>query len=419
MLSRFARYIERRWSFVDHVGTLGDSRQNSQIPTANVFLTVFLTHVLRLGSFNGAEQQLRMPNRWETWAGSPKPSADTLAYALERFELDPLREWLCLLCQQAKRRKVFQRLYPDIHWLWALDGIETYCSRKVHCAQCLVREITVNEEKVEEYYHRDVVLHLVGATPAFPLDIEPLLAGETEVDAALRLIERWHARASRLFDAFTVDAFYLQAPFVKKVLDMGYGVMAVLKDEKRDLYKDVEGLLVKERPAETITVDGRTVELWDFQDMSTWPQLGRAVRVVRSLERYQERQHRRRGDDGGPWITIEKESDWRWAAVFPDEKMPPRDLIRRWGHARWDEETRGFCELTKHWHLDHSFHHHPIARLACFLILFLAFILTAIFFYRNLKPAIRAGMTRLHLARLLADGLVQGVVSFWRKARPP
>lgn len=419
MTGRFARYLEHRWDFMAHVATLRDGRKNKQVPTSAVFLTTFLTDATRLGSFNGAEQQLRIPGRWDPWVGPRKPSADTLGYALERFELDPLRKWLAETCQEAKRKKVFQRLYPDSHWIWALDGIETYCSRKLDCPMCLVREIMVNGEKVLEYYHREVVLHLVGIKPAVPLDAEPMLAGETEVDAALRLIERWHALAPRLFDLFTVDAFYLQAPFVRKVLDMGYGVQAVLKNEKRDLYQDVEGLLrSNEGAAQKITVDGRQVDLWDFRDLSTWPQLGRPVRVVRSLETWQQREHQPRGNKAGKWQVVDKDSDWRWVVLFPDDRTPPSDLTRQWGHARWDEETRGFCELTKHWHLDHSYHHHPVARLACLLILFLAFILTTIFFSRNLKPAIREGKSRLHLAGLLADDLIRGgVKSFW--AQPP
>lgn len=418
MTGRFARYLERRWDFIDHVARLRDTRKQSKIPTSAVFLTVFLTEAMRLGSFNAAEEQLHIPGRWEPWVGAQKPSADTLGYSLERFDLNPLREWLGELCQEAKRKKVFQRLYPDVHWIWALDGIETYCSRNLHCPTCLVREITVNEEKVQEYYHREVVLHLVGVKPAFPLDAEPILSGETEVDAALRLVQRWHELAPRLFDLFTMDAFYMQAPGVKKILDLGYGVQAVLKDEKRELYKDVEGLLRKEHAIEKITVDGRQVGLWDLRDLETWAQLGMPVRVVRSLETWQERQHQPRGSVEGKWKVIDKESDWRWVVIFPDGKMPPPDLTRRWGHARWDEETRGFGELTKHWHLDHSYHHHPIARMACLLILFLAFILTTIFFSRNLKPAIRKGKSRLHLAMLLADDLIRGGwKSFW--AQPP
>jgi hypothetical protein len=46
--------------------------------------------------------------------------------------------------------------------------------------------------------------------------------------------------------------------------------------------------------------------------------------------------------------------------------------------------------------------------LAIRLILYLALFLTTLFFQRNLKPAIRAGKTRLHLAGLLVDDLVRG-----------
>lgn len=56
--------------------------------------------------------------------------------------------------------------------------------------------------------------------------------------------------------------------------------------------------------------------------------------------------------------------------------------------------------------------------LVCRLILFLAFVLTTIFFARNLKPALREGRTRLHLAQLCHDDLVRGgLESFW--AQPP
>ena len=99
-------------------------------------------------------------------------------------------------------------------------------------------------------------------------------------------------------------------------------------------------------------------------------------------------------------------------------QAPPPDLTRQWGHARWNEES-SFMDLTHNWHLGHSYHHHPVARLACLLILFLAFIYTAIFFSRNLRPVFRGGMTRLHFARLLADDLAAGSLepSFW--AQPP
>jgi hypothetical protein len=315
-----------------------------------------------------------------------------------------------------KRKKVFQRLYPDHYWVAAIDGVETCKSRKRHCDQCCTREIKVAGEAVIEYYHREVVVQMVGVVPALPLDAEPILKGETETTAALRLLRRVKGALPRFIDVLTMDAFYLQAPFVREVLALGYGVVIVLKQEERDLYKDAEGLFQMATPEQAVEVQGLdgTAKVWDVRDVTSWSQLGRPVRVVREV-----RKHTKRERIAGKWVEREVEEDWRSVVIFPDPaQQPPADSVRRWAHSRWDEETRGFGELTQHWHLDHSYHHHANARLACLLILFLAFVLTTIFFTRNLKPAAREGKSRLHLAHLLNDDLVLGgVESFW--ARPP
>ncbi|MGH9669948.1 MAG: transposase, partial [Terriglobales bacterium] len=280
------------------------------------------------------------------------------------------------------------------------------------CAECCVRQIEVAGAVIREFYHRYVVLQLVGVAPALILDAEALRAGETETHAALRLLRRVKERLPRFIDVLTLDAFYLQAPFVKQALELGYGLAIVLKQEARDLYQDVEGLLKTAQPERLATLSGSAL-LWDFKDLRSWEQLGRPVRVVRSLE-----EKRLRERIGGQWIERTVTQDWRWAVVFPDAQQPAAEKIRQWGHARWDEETRGFGELTKHWHLDHCYRHHPTAMLACLLILFLAFVLTTVFFTRNLKAPLRQGKTRLHLARLLYDDLVRGgPQSFW--AQPP
>lgn len=415
MLARLARYLERRWDFCDHLAGLRDARQFPQVPTSSVFLSVFAMHALRLGSFNELEAQLRIPCRWEPWVGTRKPSADSLGYCLERFDLQGLRDLLAQVGRNIKRKKVFRRLYPDSYWVGAIDGVETVKSRKRHCADCRTREIKVAGETVIEYFHHDVVLQVVGVVPALILDAEPVLKGETETAAALRLLKRVKAALPRFIDVLTFDAFYLQAPFVREVLDMGYGVVIVLKQEERDLYKDAEGLFQMTMPEEqAIQVQGLdgTVKVWDVSGLSSWSQLGRPVRVVRELKRRPKRER-----IAGEWLEREVEEDWRSVVIFPNAQQPPADTVRQWAHARWDEECRGFGELTKHWHLNHSYRHHPTARLACLLILFLAFVLTTIFFTRNLKPAAREGKSRLHLARLLSDDLVRGgAASFWARA---
>ena len=397
---------------MDMVENVRDSRHNPTVPTSAVFLSVFGMHTVRHGSINALEQQLQIPGRWEPWVGPIKPSADTVAYSMERCDPEPLRMILANAAQLAKRKKAFRRLYPDNYWVGAIDGIETYKSKKGCCSTCCERNVGTEEEPIIEYYHREVVLQIVGVTPACILDEEPILSGETETTAALRLLERFHRRMPRFLDVLTMDAFYLQAPFAKSALDLGYGLVTILKQENRDLYKDADGLFSM-TPSETMSMVNGTAEVWDVKDLTSWSQLGRPIRVVRELKKFIKRERIAK-----KWVEREVTEDWRWAVVFPDAQQPPTDLIRCWGHARWDEETRGFGELTKHWHLDHCYHHHPVAMMAIRLILYLALFLTTLFFQRNLKPAFSAGKTRLHLAGLLADGFVRGgVSSFWEN--PP
>lgn len=409
MLARLARYLDRTWDFTKLVSQLKDTRRYPQISTSSVVLSVFGMMAQRLGSLNELEEQLRLPQRWDAWVGPKKPSADTIGYCLERIVLEGLRNFGMAIAQRFKRKKAFKRLYPDIHWVGALDGIETYKSRSLCCGKCLKRNLGTDEEPDIEYYHRYVYLQLVGVTPAVILEIEPMEPGDTEVTAALRLLGRFHQRCPRFIDALTADAFYLQAPFALKVLEIGYYLVVVLKQENRDLYQDVAGLLKVTKPQQGPNTGNSKTMLWDFNDLTSWQSLGRPARVMREFKTQMVTEI-----IGGQKREREIREDWRWAVLTPEGRAQPHpELIARWGHARWDEETRGFGELTQHWHLDHNYHHHPVAMLAFLWILAFAFSLTTVFFQRNLKPAMRKGKTRLHLARLLADDLARCLKSFW------
>lgn len=409
MLARFAKYLERTWDFQDLLVHVRDGRMEPDISARSVWLSEFGMHAMRLGSHNALGQELRIPQRWESWVGPKKPSIRTCERSLETADIQGQREIIALVAQESKRKKVFRRLYDDSHWVGALDGQEPYCSFKRCCPQCLTREIKVGDETKTQYYHRYVVLQLVGVVPVLELDIEPLLPGDTEASAGLRLLRRFTQRCPRFLDAVTMDAFYLQAPFVLEALKFGLMLIIVLKQENRELYRDANGLR-KITPSHTLHDADKVCEVWNLEGLTSWESLNLPVRVVASLER---QTHRER-------IAKEKtekieERDWQWAVIAPKgaEKIPS-ELVIRWGHARWDEETRGFGELTRYWNLDHNYHHHPQAMLANFMILFLAFFLTTVFFDRNLKPPQREGRTRLHLSQLFMDDFAAGKLeSFW------
>lgn len=413
MLVRFAKYLDRTWNFQELLPHVRDCRIEPRIPVRAVWLSEFGMHAMRLGSHNALGQELKIPARWNPWVGDLKPSIRTCERSLETCDLQGQREIIAAVAQEGKRKKVFRRLYQDSHWVGALDGQEPYCSFKRCCPECLTRDIKVGDEIKTQYYHRYVVLQLVGVVPVLELDIEPLLPGDTETSAGLRLLRRFTKRCPRFLDAVTMDALYLQAPFVLEALKFGLTLLIVLKQENRELYRDAEGLR-KITPSHTIHGINKISEAWDIEGLTSWESLNLPVRVVASLEKQtkQERVAQVKTE------TVE-ERDWQWTVIAPKGVAKiSSELVIRWGHARWDEETRGFGELTRYWNLDHNFHHHPNAMLANFMILFLAFFLTTVFFDRNLKAPMRKGRTRLHLSQLFKDDLVlQPLKSFW--TQPP
>jgi hypothetical protein len=395
------------------VSGLHDARLLPQIQTLNVWLSVFGMYVLRLRSFNALEQELRVGKRWEAWVGSRKPSADTIGRVFAKMSPDELRQVLAAIHRSAWRRKAIHTRLAESYRVVAVDGHEVGASRARCCPECLVREITVGEKTVSEYYHRVVLAQWVGVTPPAILDLERVNPKEGEVPAARRLLERVLRQHARLIDVISADALYLEAPFFKLVLDAGKHLVVVMKQERRDLYQDAERLRSLVEPQ--ILVDGpRTTRLWDIPDLSSFTTLDRPARVV-----WAEEETLKRKIVGGKAEEVLEKKTWIWVTDLPAATVPATK-IQLWGHDRWDLENRGFNELSSFWHMDHYFIHDATAIETLLLTLAIAFVTTYLFYERNLKAPARRHLTRLALAARLADDLVllRGA-SVWPPALEP
>lgn len=413
LLRRFSAYLHQRLGFRQLVAGLHDARLLPQIPTRNVWLSVFGMYVLRLRSFNALEQELRVGKRWEAWVGSRKPSADTIGRVVAKMSPDELRQVLSAIHRSAWRRKAIHQRPGESYRVVAVDGHELGASRARCCPECLVREITVGDKTVLEYYHRVVVAQWVGVTPPGILDLERIKPNEGEVVAARRLLERVLGQHARLIDVISADALYLEAPFCTLVLDAGKHLVVVMKQERRDLYQDAQRLRSLVEPQ--ILVDGpRTTRLWDIPDLSSFTTLDRPVRVV-----WAEEETLKRKIVGGKAQEVLEKGTWIWVTDLPAATVPAAK-IQLWGHDRWDLENRGFNELSSLWHLDHYFIHDPTAIEILLLTLAIAFVTTYLFYARNLKAPARRHLTRLAMAARLADDLVllRGA-SVWPPATEP
>ena len=359
-----------------------------------ILRAVVVMFLSRLGSLNALEQT--RPSRfWRGWLRERMPSADSVGRVCALMEVDDLRNLQHALYARLKRMKALQ---PPSHGLMAaiVDGHESHATFRRHCDGCLQRVIHTEQGDRIQYYHRHVALELIGHDLRMMLDAEPLRPGEDEVTAALRLLERVLTAYPRAFDVVLADALYARSPFFNYLAKHGKDVLAVLKDERRDLLEDARALI--EQTAPVSERDGacrRTC--WDIEGFTSWPQVQAPVRVVRSLETRTIRRQLTRQDE-------EVRSDWVWVTTLPAARASTGAVVQL-GHSRWSIENHGFNELVNRWHADHVYKHQATAILVFCLIAMICLNVFIAFYRRNIKPAARRAASMPHMAGQIAAEL--------------
>ena len=376
------------------LAAIRDDRRRAQIPTSVIVRGVAVMFLGRLGSLNALAQTHRS-RFWRGFLGTSLPSADTVGRVCRVLSLADVR---AVSARQYERLKRSKALAPPGHGLMVavVDGHESHATFRRCCGGCLERTVHTQQGDRVQYYHRYVALRLLGADLEVMLDVEEQRRGEGEVTAATRLLERVLRTYPRAFDVVAADGLYPQGPFFNFLRARGKHVVAVLKDEQRDLLQDARGLF--ETMAPTAGPSGVIRQLlWDAEGFTTWPQVEAPVRVVRSVE---QRTVRRQLDGQDETQT----SEWFWVTTLPRETASTT-AVAQIGHSRWHIENQGFNDLVNHWHLDHVYTHHPQAMLVLVLLGMACANLFMAFYRRNLKPAVRVAASMLHVSRQIAAGL--------------
>jgi hypothetical protein len=390
-------YARRRLGLDDLLeGNIRDGRRQPRIPGTLVARAALVMMLTRLGSFNALEQT--RPSRfWRRDVKGELPSADTMGRVCGMMDLAGLRATQHGIYEELKRGKA---LAPPPHGLMlaVLDGHESHATFRRHCSGCLERTVHTKTGAKTQYYHRHVTMSLVGASLRVLLDAEPIAAGEDEIAAALRLFDRVVGAYPRAFDVVGGDGLYAQGRFFNHVRAAGKHVIAVLKNEQRDLWVDAAGLW-EQMPPTAVWQGERRRECWDLSGLTSWPQCLEAVRVVRSRETWSVRRQLDKKVE-------EQVSEWVWATTLPRELASTVAVVQL-GHARWDIENQGFNELVNRWHGDHVYRHAATAMLVMWLLTMMAANLFAAFYARDLKPALRAACDTLHIARQMLGELMK------------
>jgi len=371
-----------------------DGRRQGRIPTSVVMRSAAVMFLARLGSLNALEQSA--PGKfWRKWLGGPMPSADTVGRVFALAETEDIRGTTHQVYSRMKRMKA---LAPPPHGLMAaiLDAHESHATYRRCCSGCLQRVMHTAHGNRIQYYHRHVTLQLLAGNLLLLLDAEPIRPGEGEVAAARRLLDRVIAAYPRAFDVVLGDALYADGGFINHVLGKGKHVIAVLKDERRDLMADAESLFAQ-TPGAGIRRGNRQCVQWDMEGFGSWPRVRRPVRVVRSEETWTVR----RQLDGQPETM---HSNWTWVTTLDKRRASTRTIVGL-GHGRWTIENEGFNELANRLHADHVYKHEPRAMLAFLLLAMLAANVFLAFYRRNLKAIVRRTVSMLHVSRQIAAEL--------------
>lgn len=369
-----------------------DNRKSPQIPTTVIVNSVFAMFVSRLGSLNALEQLKTKSLALQNFIEGSLPSADTIGRVVGLMDSETIRGSLKEVYTQLKRSKCLELLEHGLVPL-IFDGHESHATYRRHCSGCLKRTIHKGSENEKiQYYHRQVTAQLWFRNVSIVLDAEPQLPDEDEVTCAIRLFERLVKRYPRAFDVVIADALYCVSNFFNKVIESGKDVIAVLKDERRDLMKDAESHFNMQSPKCVFEKGSTKIECWDAEGFQSWPQVVKPVRVVKTRET---KKAIRRQLDGE--LEEQPISEWMWVMTISKLRATTQTVIDL-GHGRWRIENDGFNELVNDYFSDHVYKHEPRAMLNFLLLCFMSFNVFHCFYHRNLKVAVRVRHTMLHIA---------------------
>ena len=158
---------------------------------------------------------------------------DALGYFTQRLDPAPTRAAFAAVLHRAKRNKAFE----DCRFVGlALDGTTAGRRRKSGCSLC--RPYRNADREILGYRHHLVLAAVVGGDLTLPVDIEPYGPGDSEYAAGQRLLRRLRVNlGARFIDYVVVDGEFATAPFLHACGEVGWPVVARLKDNLPALFQ--------------------------------------------------------------------------------------------------------------------------------------------------------------------------------------
>lgn len=279
------------------------------------------------------------------------PSDTQMRTILDEVHPDQLRPAFTDLFRQMQRGKILEEyVFLEGCYLIALDGVEYFCSHKVHCEHCLSRE---HQNGTVSYYHQ--MLGAVMVHPdlpeVIPLAPEPIQRqdgqskNDCERNAARRWLKRFRQDHPHLPVIITEDALSSNAPHIRDLQAARcHFLLGVKPGDHAHLFEQVYR-----------RVEANEVQVHDEVEIGTGKR--RHYLFVRDLSLNEANPDVRVNFLRCAETDAQDESDWAWvtdlnltAATF--------DKGGRGGRARWHIENETFNTLKNQgYHFEHNYGH--------------------------------------------------------------
>jgi hypothetical protein len=393
MYRKLIRYSNKIFNLFGIIASVTDERIKPRIDTVKIVAAIIIMHFTNQGSLNNLSQEIAYKN-----FKACVPSVSTIARVADTMDIEEIRNVGIEIYGKARKSKMLSSCHGM--WVGVVDGHEQITSAYCKCKYCKSRTVTRKDGvKDIQYYHEFTAFILAGPRVSFILDIEPILPKEGEITSSYRLVERVCKKYPKAFSVVIGDGLYLKETVFNLLKDHHKYAIAVLKEERRQLFEEANRLSLLSEP-EIYRRKETYYRVWDHCIEGCWDGYGEKVRVIVSEEATPKRVHSK---DGKSFEDRVNRANWMWVTNLPcSEDLVDLKNTVAICHSRWQIENQCFNETVNTWKADHIYRHSANAILVFLLLLFICVNIFNIFRIRNIKN--KSIKTKIYLIDLIKAG---------------